>query len=61
MTNEPLKKWLLIGLVVLALIMTGIGGLEDAFGVRVWRMSPEHAWSDSHLLMMLAILVALVL
>lgn len=58
---SPLKKGLLIVLVVLALVMTGIGGLEDAFGIRVWRMSPEHAWADSHFMLLLAILVALVL
>lgn len=58
---SPMKKWLLIGLVTLALVMTGIGGLEDAFGIRIGLLTPEHAWSDSHFMLLLAILVALTL
>jgi hypothetical protein len=57
----PLKKWLLIGLVTLAFVMTGLGGLEDMFGIRVLNVTPQHAWNDGHFMLLLAILVALTL
>ena len=58
---SPLKKGLLIFLVVASLLMSGVGGISDMLGIQTWRVTSAHAWSDSHLLMMLAILVALTL
>ena len=57
----PLKKWLLIGLVVLAFIMTSAGGLQDMLGISMWRVTPAHAWNDGQFMLLLAILVAVTL
>lgn len=57
----PLKKWLLIFLVVAAFLATGLGGLQDMLGVRLYRLSAEHGWNDGMFFMLTAILVALVL
>lgn len=53
----PLKQYLLIGLVLLAILQSGLGGLRDVFGLGV--MSAQHGWSDANFLLLLAILVAL--
>lgn len=56
----PLKKWLLIALVVAAFLATGLGGLQDMLGVQLV-MTKQHGWNDGIFLMLTAILVALVL
>lgn len=55
----PLKQYLLIGLVTLAFLMTGFGGLRDL--TSGWIPSREHAWNDGVFLMLVAILVAIVM
>jgi hypothetical protein len=57
----PLKKGLLIVLVVMSFLMTGVGGLRDMFGIGLFGASKEHTWNDGIFLMLTAILVALVL
>lgn len=57
---SPLKKWLLIALVVAAFFATGLGGLQDMLGIEL-PMSREHGWNDGLFLMLTAILVAVVL
>lgn len=57
---SPLKKWLLIALVVTAFFATGLGGLQDMLGIQL-PMSREHGWNDGIFLMLTAILVAVVL
>ena len=52
-------QWILIGLVVIALIQTGIGGLRDMFGISIFGISSEHGWHDATILMLLAILIAI--
>jgi len=55
---SPLKKWLLIALVVAAFAVTGLGGLQDMLGIRLL-VSREHGWNDGIFLMLTAILVAI--
>ena len=50
---SPLKKYLLIFLVVMAFLATGLGGLQDMLGGR-WMVSKEHLWHDGMFLMALA-------
>jgi hypothetical protein len=57
---SPLKKWVLIVLVVAAFLATGLGGLQDMVGVQ-WIVTKQHGWNDGIFLMLTAILVALVL
>lgn len=57
----PVKQYLLIGLVLLAIIQSGLGGLRDVFGLGVLGMSAQHGWSDANFLLLLAILVTLTL
>lgn len=55
-----LKFWLLVGLVTMAFLVTGLGGLQDMLGVRLpLAFSKEHGWNDGIFLMLTAILVAL--
>lgn len=59
---SSLKKWLLIFLVTMAFLVTGLGGLQDMFGIRFPLLfTKEHGWNDGIFLMLTAILVALVL
>jgi hypothetical protein len=58
---RPLKQWLLIILVVLAVLANASGGLRDLFGISVFGASKEHGWADGIFLMLAAILVANVL
>lgn len=58
---RPLKQWLLIILVVLAVLANASGGLRDLFGISVFGASKEHGWADGVFLMLAAILVANVL
>lgn len=58
---RPLKAWLLIILVVLAVLANASGGLRDLFGISVFGASKEHGWADGIFLMLAAILVANVL
>lgn len=53
------KQYLIIGLVVLAVIQSGLGGLRDVFGLGFMGMTAQHGWSDANFLLLLAILVAL--
>lgn len=57
---SPLKKWILVALVVTAFVVTGLGGLQDMLGIRLV-VSREHGWNDGIFLMLTAILVALVM
>jgi hypothetical protein len=57
---SPLKKWLLIFLVVAAFIATGLGGLQDMLGIQLV-VTKQHGWNDGIFLMLTAILVALTL
>lgn len=55
---SPLKKWILIALVVAAFFATGLGGLQDMLGVQLV-VTKQHGWNDGIFLMLTAILVAL--
>jgi len=57
---SPLKKWLLIFLVVAAFLATGLGGLQDMLGINLI-VTKQHGWNDGIFLMLTAILVAVVL
>jgi hypothetical protein len=57
---SPLKKYLLIFLVVSAFLATGLGGLQDMLGGQ-WMISKEHGWNDGLFLMSTATLVAIVM
>jgi hypothetical protein len=57
---SPLKKWILIVLVVAAFLATGLGGLQDMVGVQLV-VTKQHGWNDGIFLMLAAILAALVL
>jgi hypothetical protein len=57
---STIKKLLLGILVVAAFVTTGLGGLQDMFGIQL-PMSREHGWNDGIFLMLTAILVAVVL
>lgn len=56
---STVKQYLIIGLVVLAVIQSGLGGLRDVFGLGFMGMTAQHGWSDANFLLLLAILVAL--
>jgi hypothetical protein len=43
----------------MAFLVTGLGGFQDMFGVKL-PFSKEHGWNDGTFLMLTAILVALV-
>jgi hypothetical protein len=57
----PLKRWILIALVVAAVLANASGGLRDMFGISVWGASKEHGWADGVFLLLAAILVAVTL
>lgn len=57
---SPLKKYLLIFLVVMAFLATGLGGLQDMLGIQLI-VTKQHGWNDGIFLMLTAILVALTL
>lgn len=57
---SPLKKWLLVFLVVAAFLATGLGGLQDMLGIQLV-VTKQHGWNDGIFLMLTAILVALTL
>jgi hypothetical protein len=57
---SPLKKWLLIFLVVAAFLATGLGGLQDMLGIQLV-VTKQHGWNDGIFLMLTAILAALAL
>jgi len=57
---SPLKKYILIFLVVAAFLATGLGGLQDMLGIRL-AVTKEHGWNDGIFLMLTAILVAITL
>lgn len=56
---SPIKQYLIVGLVIVAIIQSGLGGLRDVFGLGFLGMSAQHGWSDANFLLLLAILVAL--
>jgi hypothetical protein len=58
---SPFKQGVILVLVVLAILMSGLGGLRDVFGLGVLSMSSQHGWSDAQFLILLAILAALTL
>lgn len=49
----PLKKYILIFLVALAILATALGGLQDILGGN-WFISKEHLWHDGMFLMALS-------
>ena len=53
------KQYILFGLVVLALIQAGIGGIRDMFGISIFNISSQHGWHDAIIVLLLAILVAI--
>lgn len=53
------KQYLIFGLVILAIIQSGLGGLRDVFGLGFMGMTAQHGWSDANFLLLLAILIAL--
>lgn len=53
------KQWILTGLVLLALIQAGLGGLRDLLEFRT--ITSQHGWHDAIILLLLAILVAVVM
>ncbi len=55
---SPLKKWLLIFLVVAAFLATGLGGLQDMLGINLV-VTKQHGWNDGIFLILTAILVAI--
>jgi hypothetical protein len=57
---SPLKKWLLIFLVVAAFLATGLGGLQDMLGINLV-VTKQHGWNDGIFLILTAILVAITL
>ena len=57
---SPLKKYLLIFLVVMAFLATGLGGLQDMLGIQLV-VTKQHGWNDGIFLMLTAILVAIVM
>lgn len=57
---SPLKKVLLVFLVVAAFLATGLGGLQDMLGIRL-AVTKEHGWNDGIFLMLTAIFVAITL
>jgi hypothetical protein len=57
----PLKRWILIALVVAAVLANASGGLRDLFGVSVFGASKEHGWADGVFLLLAAILASLTL
>jgi hypothetical protein len=57
---SQLKTALLAALVILAFLVTGLGGLQDILGIRL-PMSKEHGWNDGIFLMLVAIFVAITL
>jgi hypothetical protein len=57
---SPLKKWLLIFLVVAAFLATGLGGLQDMLGIQLV-VTKQHGWNDGIFLMLTAIFVAVTL
>jgi hypothetical protein len=57
---SPLKKYLLIFLVVMAFLATGLGGLQDMLGIQLV-VTKEHGWNDGIFLILTAILVAITL
>ena len=58
---SPLKKGLIVLLVVVALLQAGLGGFKDMFGVSILGVSAQHGWHDAIILLLLAILVAMTL
>lgn len=54
------KKWLIIILVVMSLLMTGAGGIMDMLGLSFMKLSSAHAWNDGLYLLVLAIFISLV-
>ncbi len=57
---STIKKLLLGFLVVAAFVATGLGGLQDMFGIQL-PMSREHGWNDGIFLILVAIFVAIVM
>jgi hypothetical protein len=49
----PLKRYILIFLVTLAILATGLGGLQDMMDGD-WILSKEHLWHDGMFLLALA-------
>lgn len=50
---SPLKTYILTLLVALAIVATGLGGLQDMTGGD-WILSKEHLWHDGMFLLALA-------
>ena len=57
---SQLKTVLLTALVVMAFLVTGLGGLQDILGIKL-PMSKEHGWNDGIFLILVAIFVAITL
>lgn len=49
-----------LGLLVVAVAMTGLGGWMDMVGLRSVPMSREHAWNDALFLVLLVIALQLI-
>jgi hypothetical protein len=51
------KSIIILALVLLAIILTGFGGLQDMFGFSFFGMTKEHAWHDATFFLMIATLI----
>lgn len=57
---SQLKRWVVGLLVTMAILATGLGGLQDLLGIQL-PLSKEHGWNDGLFLMLAAILAAIIL
>ena len=54
-----LKFWLLAIIILMALTKTGIGGLSDMIGTRIFGISSTHGWVDGAILIGLALVISI--
>ena len=56
---SPLKFWLLVAIVSVALLEVAVGGWADIIGRRILGISSTHGWVDGAILMTLALVVSI--
>jgi hypothetical protein len=52
--------WFAIFIAILAVILTGLGGVMDSWKGRTIKITKEHAWNDGTFLILLAIFIVIV-